>query len=222
MINAIIVEDELTVAQTNARYLQHFPEILVKHVFMNGVHALEHMRDNNVDLALIDISMPSMNGVDLLRQMRQEHITTDVIVVTASTDVKDLDTMLGLGIIDCLVKPFELDRFRRAIHRFLNKTALVTSQSVVDQKDIDRIVGASLPDSRIQKGLQTATLESIMWHVKTKPNSYHSCESVSGSLKLSKVTVRRYLNYLVETGELTSKIDYETGGRPSMLYKLRK
>ncbi len=121
MINAIIVEDELTVAQTNARYLQHFPEILVKHVFMNGVHALEHMRDNNVDLALIDISMPSMNGVDLLRQMRQEHITTDVIVVTASTDVKDLDTMLGLGIIDCLVKPFELDRFKRAIHRFLNK-----------------------------------------------------------------------------------------------------
>lgn len=220
MINVIIVEDDPVVAQTNTRYLQHFPEILVSHVFLNGQNALEHLRKNHVDLALIDISMPAMNGVELLRQMRHEHIRTDVIVVTASTDVKDLDAMLGMGIIDYLVKPFELKRFKKAVGKYLNKANLVTSHVRVDQNDIDSIVDIPNKTPDIQKGLQTATLEAIINLLRSKPEEYHSCESVSNDLKLSKVTARRYLNYLTETNTLIGKIDYETGGRPSMLYKL--
>ena len=46
-------------------------------------------------------------------------------------------------------------------------------------------------------------------------------EHVYSASGLSKVTVRNYLNYLIETGQLESSIDYGTGGRPRVLYKLK-
>ena len=49
----------------------------------------------------------------------------------------------------------------------------------------------------------------------------HTCESISAACGLSKVTVRRYLNYMIETGKLVSELDYETGGRPRVLYCLK-
>lgn len=47
-------------------------------------------------------------------------------------------------------------------------------------------------------------------------------ESLSAALGLSKVTIRRYLNYLIEIQEMVSSIDYETGGRPRVLYLLKR
>ena len=54
------------------------------------------------------------------------------------------------------------------------------------------------------------------------PDEKHTCESLSAALGLSKVTIRRYLNYLIEIQEMVSSIDYETGGRPRVLYLLKR
>ncbi|MEF9988474.1 MAG: hypothetical protein RR797_05310, partial [Christensenella sp.] len=51
------------------------------------------------------------------------------------------------------------------------------------------------------------------------PNTCFSCEDVVGSVKLSRITVQRYLSYLREAGELTHAVDNSTGGRPCSLYR---
>jgi response regulator of citrate/malate metabolism len=69
------------------------------------------------------------------------------------------------------------------------------------------------------KGLNPKTLETIRQALRRETGD-HTCESISDRSGLSRVTVRHYLNYLIETGELTSAIDYETGGRPRVLYRV--
>ena len=51
---------------------------------------------------------------------------------------------------------------------------------------------------------------------------YLSSEEISKSVGLSRITVRRYLNYLLENGEIVSIVDYATGGRPSLRYRVSK
>ena len=64
----------------------------------------------------------------------------------------------------------------------------------------------------------TVTSTAIRDAVKQEAGD-HTCESISETSGLSRVTVRHYLNYLIEIGEMTSAIDYETGGRPRVLYR---
>jgi len=73
----------------------------------------------------------------------------------------------------------------------------------------------------LRKGLSQKTLASIENLLRNDPQDAHTCESISAASGLSKVTVRHYLNYLIEVGRLDSSIDYETGGRPRVLYRLK-
>ena len=69
------------------------------------------------------------------------------------------------------------------------------------------------------KGIQEKTLKTIKDYFTKNPD-WQSGDTVAQKLGLSIVTVRHYLTYLVEIHELKEDINYETGGRPSMLYKL--
>ena len=71
----------------------------------------------------------------------------------------------------------------------------------------------------LTKGLNERTLGLIRLFLSEHPEEIWSSEQISEQVHLSRITVRRYLNYLVETNELVSMIDYQTGGRPSIKYR---
>ena len=85
MIRIIVVEDDPMVAQLNAAYLDRLEGFSVRGIFPNGQQALEFLRENPVELAIVDVYMPVCGGVELLRRMRSERIRTAVIMITAST-----------------------------------------------------------------------------------------------------------------------------------------
>ena len=62
-------------------------------------------------------------------------------------------------------------------------------------------------------------MELIFDFLEKHNNEYLSNEEIAKQVGLSKITVRRYVNYLLEAGEITSEFDYTTGGRPSMHYR---
>ena len=89
---------------------------------------------------------------------------------------------------------------------------------------VDKLMGkrvAKKANDDLPKGLHARTLAAIREVIDQSPNGEHTCESISAASGLSRVTVRHYLNYLIERDVLTSSIDYETGGRPRVLYKLK-
>ena len=224
MIRFIVVEDDPMVAQLNAACLSAMEGFEVAGVFSNGLEALEALRRDPVDLAVMDVYMPVCSGVELLRQMRGSGIQTAVIIITAATEMKVVEEALRLGIEDYIIKPFSYDRLRDSVQRFRAKTSLVRKADRADQAVVDRLLGNQpVPERQreLPKGLNARTLENIREVLKREQSEEHTCESLSAASGLSRVTVRHYLNYLIDAGVLTSAIDYETGGRPRVLYRLK-
>lgn len=224
MIRIIVVEDDPMVAQMNAAYLDRMEGFRVCGIFTNGQEALEALRRDPVDLAVMDVYMPVCSGVELLRQMRGSGIQTAVIIITAATEMKVVEEALRLGIEDYIIKPFSYDRLRDSVLRFRDRASLVRNTDRASQDMVDRLLGnqpARQPGKGLPKGLNAKTLESIREALFREPEGDHTCESISAASGLSRVTVRHYLNYFIETGFLTSSIDYETGGRPRVLYRVK-
>ncbi len=224
MIRIIVVEDDPLVAQLNAAYLSRMEGFEVTGIFSNGLEALQYLKENPVELAVMDVYMPLCSGVELLRQMRGSGIQTAVIMITAATEMKVVEESLRLGIEDYIIKPFSYDRLRDSVLRFRDKTSLVHGSKEVSQDMVDRLLGnrpAGKPRGNLPKGLNARTLETIQEVLTREPDGDHTCESISAASGLSRVTVRHYLNYLIDTEVLTSAIDYETGGRPRVLYRMK-
>jgi len=225
MIRVIIVEDDPMVAQLNAQYLGQLPQIQVDRVFSNGRDALNYLQENSAELAIMDVYMPTMNGLELLRSIRGAGIQTAVIMITAATEMQVVEEALRLGIEDYIIKPFSYQRLAEAVKTYLNKANLVRHREKADQAVVDQLLRNAFSSQgttrELRKGLNAKTLDSIEALIRENPDSPHTCESISAESGLSKVTVRHYLNYLIETGVLRSSIDYETGGRPRVLYRLK-
>ena len=222
MIRIIVVEDDPMVAQLNAAYLNRMDGFEVRGIFPNGLRALEYLKQNPVELAVVDMYMPVCSGVELLRQLRGTGIQTAVIMITAATEMKVVEECLRLGIEDYIIKPFSYERLRDSVLRFRDKANLVQKSSRANQEVVDRLLGNQPQKLKeLPKGLNPKTLEAIQSVLERDPSQNHTCESLSAVSGLSRVTVRHYLNYLIDVGVLTSAIDYETGGRPRVLYRLK-
>jgi response regulator of citrate/malate metabolism len=145
-------------------------------------------------------------------------------MVTAANDRASLEEALHLGVVDYLVKPFTYDRFRIALDKYVSQVAALKDLDTLNQKNIDFIIENAHKKSEelYPKGIQEKTLQTILDEMKKNPSKWMTGDEIAERIGLTGVTVRRYLNHLTEKGILLSEIDYETGGRPCMRYRLSK
>lgn len=104
-MNILIVEDETPLAEAVAHILQkagHTADTVA-----DGQSALDYIRVFSYDLVLLDIMLPKLDGLSVLRQMRSEKIEAPVLMLTARTTVPDKVTGLNAGADDYLTKPFD-------------------------------------------------------------------------------------------------------------------
>ena len=225
MYQVIIIEDDPMEASINRQYVELNRYLKVTGQFSNGKDALNYLKDHTADLAIMDVYMPVMGGVELLTEIRklQKHI--DVIMVTAATDASHVKKLLGLGVIDYLVKPFEYVRFNHALARFMEHQELL-KQETFSQEQLDCLFevtsGTASQQEVLRKGLQEKTLDTILSYMKEHPKDSLTSETIAEEVHLSRVTVRRYMNYLLDKKQIVSDIDYSTGGRPSIIYRYVK
>ena len=102
----LIVEDEVPVAERIAAALieaRHDPKIV-----HNGEAALDEVRKKSFDLIVLDIRLPGIDGFEVLRRLRAQHLVNRVLVLTARAAVNDRVTGLQLGADDYLLKPFAM------------------------------------------------------------------------------------------------------------------
>ena len=143
-------------------------------------------------------------------------------MVTAANDRASLEEALHLGVVDYLVKPFTYDRFRIALDKYVSQVAALKDLDTLNQKNIDFIIENAHKKSEelYPKGIQEKTLQTILDEMKKNPSKWMTGDEIAERIGLTGVTVRRYLNHLTEKGILLSEIDYETGGRPCMRYRV--
>lgn len=222
MINVLIVEDDPMVAQINKKYTESVDGFGVVGVCHNGRQALEMIDTNNIDLIILDIYMPKLDGISFLKEIRSVGISTDIIMVTAADEADKLNEVLKLGAIDYLIKPFEYERFKEALNKFKVRYKLLTTKSIVNQEDIDKITSRNISNlnEELQKGINDRTLKRLKNFLKECGEECFTCEEIAEEMRLSRVTIRRYLEYMTSTGELNRDIEYGEIGRPKTIYKL--
>jgi two-component system alkaline phosphatase synthesis response regulator PhoP len=115
----LVVEDDATLRQALRFNLAR--EGYEVGVATNGPEALEAVRGRRPDLVLLDVMLPGMSGVEVLRVMRQEGIDTPVIIVSAKTE--ELDRVVGLkvGADDYVTKPFSRPELLARIEAVLRR-----------------------------------------------------------------------------------------------------
>ena len=224
MYNVLIVEDDPMVAMINEQYVNRHKDFKVVGKCKDGELALSYIQENPVDLIILDVFMPRMNGFETLRELRKEHKSVDVIMVTAANDRESLEEALHLGIVDYLVKPFTFDRFKIALDKFISQKKLLQDFDTLNQSNIDFIIDKTKKTSQevFPKGIQDKTLQAILSCLKNNRSKEITSDFISEQTGLTAVTVRRYMSYLEENGSVIGELNYETGGRPCMYYYLKE
>lgn len=114
----LIVDDEAPIRFTLRRFLElKGYEVLEAG---DGVEALEVMGARQADMAILDLMMPRMNGVELLDRMKAEFPATRVVVISAYSDVKDI-SVPDSNVVAVLKKPFELRNLEKAVELALHQ-----------------------------------------------------------------------------------------------------
>ena len=222
MYKVLIVEDDPMVAMINEQYIKRNKNFEIVGKCSDGLSALAFLENNNVDLLILDVFMPKMDGFETLRQIRNKQITVDAIMVTAANERESLEEALHLGIVEYLVKPFTFDRFQMALEKYIAQNNALKDIETLNQKSIDHIIDNARKKSEdlYPKGIQEKTIELIMEYLKVNKNTWFTGDEIAEKVNLTGVTVRRYMNYLAESGKVVGEMNYETGGRPCMRYKV--
>ena len=224
MYKVLIVEDDPMVAMINEQYIKRNKNFELVGKCSNGSSALDFLDNNDVDLLILDVYMPKMDGFETLRRVRNKKITVDAIMVTAANDRASLEEALHLGIVDYLVKPFTFDRFQMALEKYISQYNALRDFETLNQKNIDHIIDNTRKksDDLYPKGIQEKTVDLIMEYLKANEGKWFTGDDIAEKVGLTGVTVRRYMNYLAESGRVTGEMNYETGGRPCMKYRIIK
>ena len=219
MINVLVVEDDPMVAQLHEHYLSQIKGFQLCDVANNGDVALKLLSKKSYDLLILDIFIPTMDGLQLLGKIREHGFDVDVIIVSAANDKDKIKQALRLGAVDYIIKPFEFERFNLALNNYLKRYHIVSEQNIIEQSDLDQTiirreeqVMVSLP-----KGLDKNTLSTV-WNCIFEIEGMFTTEEVAGKVGISRVSIRKYLEFLKSLHLL--KLDLHRGsvGRPVYKY----
>lgn len=223
LIRVLIVEDDPMVAEINKKFTEAVEGFAVVGVARNGQEALAFMGKKAVDLLILDIYLPDKNGVEILSKLRRDEQPVDVIMVTAADDSKTVSKVLRQGVVAYIAKPFKFDRYRSVLEAYRNFRDKTQRKASLAQEDIDGILAIqqSVVTEETPKNFNAQTLSLITNYLHVQ-EQFLSAEEIALAVGLSRVTVRRYLEYLVDQGRVQRVMDYHAVGRPIHRFRLLK
>jgi two-component system response regulator DctR len=222
-VSVLIVEDDPMVMEIHKRFVLSSKGYSIAGTVGDGLSAISFLEknENTVDLVILDIFMPELDGVETLRKIRQTRKNVDVIIVSAAHEADTVRKVIRHGAFDYIVKPFTYERFRKAMEAFRVYHCRAIPDNL-SQDDIDSILSMrrnGRKSAGLPKGLCSGKLDRIRAIMKSGENSL-SADEMAELAGVSRVTARRYLEYLVSSGIAVVEQCYGEVGRPVNRYRL--
>ncbi|WP_137846026.1 response regulator [Microbacterium sp. 2FI] len=224
MIGVLLVDDDALTLELHRTYVERLEGFRVIAECTGARAAISAVieRGGDIDLVLLDITMPDGTGLDVLRHVRARGSTVDVIAITGVRDADVVRQMAGLGVAQYLVKPFAYSMFAERMEQYREyRRRAAESAGSATQSEIDALLGALRPAVAVAlpKGLSAETLARVTDDVRT--HAPVSAGEAAQRLGMSRVAARRYLEHLVESGRAARAPRYGSPGRPESEYSWR-
>lgn len=222
-IRVLVVDDEPIALAAHADYVRRLDGFEVVAEARGMGAALAALNDPDipsVQLILLDMNLTDGHGLDLLRRVHGLGLMPDVVAITAVRDVQVVRSAIALGIAAYLIKPFTFSAFREKLESYRNFHAVLADRSQTSQDAIDRALSVLRPTGKLvlPKGMLPETLRAVADWLRTHRQAASATEVAAG-LAMSRVTARRYLDHLVETGTATKAPRHGSPGRPELEYR---
>ncbi|NQY94384.1 MAG: response regulator transcription factor [Campylobacteraceae bacterium] len=181
-MKVLLVEDDTQLNTTISSYLETIPfEVLSVE---DGEDAIDIIDKNIIDLYLIDINIPSISGLDLLKYIRQTNIHVPIIIITASLEINNLTDAFDNGCNEYLKKPFHLKELEVRINKLINvnlssiqfsdnfyycqnKKSFIVDDVIIElRKKEDRFLGILMDN--IGKTVDTQRIIDYVWENEIK------------------------------------------------------
>lgn len=219
----LVVEDELIAGEANAAYASRIG-LEVVGIARSGRDALRLLADHqDVDLLLLDMQLPDGHGLELLRRIRAGGAGVDVIAVTAARDIDVVRSAVAQGVVSYLIKPFTFAAFRAKVEDYRHYRRQLSEQGGdVSQLEVDAMIAALRPrpsSDGLPKGL-TSTTAALAIRLLRHHEAMSAAE-FGYKLGTSRVTARRYLEYLADSGLAERRSRHGGSGRPEVEYRWR-
>lgn len=221
-IKVVIAEDDFRIADIHEKYLMKFKEFEVIGKTLNGEETLRLLHTERPDLLLLDVYLPDMLGAEMLPIIREDFPKMGIIMITAATDKTIIEKALSYGVEHYLIKPVTREHFNEVILEFLKKHSLLVSNQEVNQAYVDLLFGNGKYErtgksTGLPKGIDEITLGKVKAVLIEKREGL-SAEEVSKEIGASRITARRYLEYLASIKEAKTEVVYGIVGRPERKY----
>ncbi len=224
-VRVLVVEDEALAAEAHASYVSRIDGFEVAGIARSAGEAARFLRsDRHVDLILLDMHLPDGHGLGLLQRLRASGHLCDVIAVTSARDADVVRHAVAQGVVLYLLKPFTYPTFRAKLEQYAAYRAeLASAPTEVVQDEVDRMFGSLHPSAssvQLPKGMSPETLRQVTETLRRSPGPLSASE-VAEAIGSSRVTARRYLEYLTDTDQVVRQPRYGGSGRPEVEYRWR-
>jgi response regulator of citrate/malate metabolism len=223
LLRVLVVDDDFMIAKLHGKFIasqKGYQLVGTAHSFEEAQAMMDLVEP---DLLLLDVYLPDQSGIELLKTIRMQNRRCDVILITAAKELEIVEDGFRFGVIDYLIKPFNLNQLQTALLKYVKFKTRLSSSSQLDQGTVDDLKKLRISESTFlpnnQKGIDLRTLEKIKKCITYSPEPL-SADQIAKLAGVSLSTTRTYLSYLVEEQELIEEQQYGTVGRPLRLYRI--
>ncbi|KAB0303828.1 response regulator [Vibrio fortis] len=219
----MVIEDDIAIAELHHRYLEQMGGFEVVGIATSQSEAIMQLDILKPDLVLLDVYLPDGCGLDILNHVRGNNQGCDVILITAARDVDTLQQAMRGGVVDYLLKPVMFPRLEASLKKYRSQQQELESVSDLNQGLVDKMLQAanqadSKPAATLPKGIDGVTLDKIRALFESAETKDLTADEAGERIGASRTTARRYLEYLITTGELNADLNYGSVGRPERCY----
>jgi response regulator of citrate/malate metabolism len=220
VIRTLVVDDDFMAVSVHRDFTARVPGFEVVGEATTGAQALARVAELSPDLVLLDMYLPDLSGIEVLRRVRAASTSPlDVIAITSAKDVQILRGAMHLGVVHYIVKPFTFATFRERLETYAAARSRLDHMSEPDQRDIDRLYGMlrTSGGGSLPKGVSAPTL-ALVADVLREARHGMSAAELAAQTGISLSVARRYLKFLSDSGAVDMTARYGHAGRPEHLY----
>ena len=222
IFDVLIVEDESQLARLYADLIHQHPQLRLFASATTLSEAKAFLRQCPLKLVLLDNYLPDGKGISLIESELLKGLDCSVIFITAASDMDTCSQAIRCGAFDYILKPVSWKRLRQSLERFVQFANTQRTFKVVDQQNVDilyQLQSKNFNDEGGNKGIEENTLSLIREIFASEQQQYFSVDEVVQHTGLSKTTIRRYLEHLLDIGTLSVEMRYGKIGHPRRLYR---